>query len=211
MFCAPGLIFDDTKGVSSNFNVLRARTHFWWYRGRQLTFLSFALPNSFSTVPRASGPIFKFFGLELIFGAIEGVGYRFHVLRARTHFRRYRGLPVPFICFALLDSFSAVSSASGPIFMFSASELIFGGTEGVWTRFRGRQVPFSYFARTDRFPRYRRYRVPFSCFARPVSFSAVLRASAPVFKFCAPRLVFDGTEGVDSYFHVLRARTHFWR
>jgi hypothetical protein len=28
----------------------------------------------------------------------------------------------------------------------------------------------------------------------------------PVFMFCAPRLVFDGTEGIGSRFHVLRSR-----
>jgi Plant mobile domain len=42
------------------------------------------------------------------------IGSRFHVLRAPTHFRRYRGRQVPFSCFALLDSFSAVPRASGP-------------------------------------------------------------------------------------------------
>jgi hypothetical protein len=47
---------------------------------------------------------------------------------------------------------------------------------------------------------------PFSCFARPESFSAVLRASGPVFMFCAPRLIFDGTEG-DSVRAMNRPRT----
>jgi hypothetical protein len=35
--------------------------------------------------------------------------------------------------------------------------------------------------------------------------------SGTVLKFCDPRLVFDGTEGVRSHFHVLRFRTHFRR
>jgi ABC-type sulfate transport system permease subunit len=47
------------------------------------------------------------------------------------------------------------------------------------------------------------------CAAGP--FSAVLRASGLVLMFCAPELVFGGTEGVVSRFHVLRSRTHFRR
>jgi hypothetical protein len=48
-----------------------------------------------------------------------------------------------------------------------------------------------------------------SCFARPDAFSAVPRASCPVFIFCAPGLVFGGSEGVGSLFHDLRSHTHF--
>jgi hypothetical protein len=36
---------------------------------------------------------------------------------------------------------------------------------------------------------------------------AVRMASGPVLKLCASGLIFDGTEGVGCYFHVLRART----
>jgi hypothetical protein len=91
--------------------------------------------------------------------------------------------------------------------MFCALGLIFGGTEGVGSRFhvlrsetlfrqyQGRRVPFSYFALSDMFlglstvgpvlrsmTHFRRYRgrlVPFSCFALPDSFSTVPRASGP--------------------------------
>jgi hypothetical protein len=101
-----------------------------------------------------------------VFDGAEGVGSRFHVLRSHTHFRGYRGCRVPFSylrsrnhfrryrgrrvrfsCFALRDSFSAVQRASGPVFMFCAPRLVFGGTEG--------------------------RRVSFSCFALPNTFSEV--------------------------------------
>jgi hypothetical protein len=114
MFCASGLVFLGTKGVPSRFHifggsevvgslfhVLRSRTRFWRYRGRQFPFSCYALPDSFSVVPGASGPVFKFFapGLvyggtdgvgslflfcvpRLIFGGTEGVGSHFHVLLA---------------------------------------------------------------------------------------------------------------------------------
>jgi hypothetical protein len=138
----------------------------------------------------------------LVFGGTEGVGSRFHVLRARTHFRRYLGRRVPFSCFPLPDLFSTVLSASGPVFMFCSPGLVFDGTECVGSRFH---VLLS----GTRFRRYRGRRVPFSCFSLPDSFSAVPSASGPVFMFCAPVLIFFGTEGVASRFHVLRARTCF--
>jgi hypothetical protein len=79
---------------------------------------------------------------------------RFYVLRARTHFRRYRGHRVPFSCFALPGTFSMVRRVSGLDFMFCALGLIFDNTEGVGSRFhvlheqthfrrhRGRRVQF---------------------------------------------------------------------
>jgi hypothetical protein len=159
----------------------------------------------------------------LICGGTEGVGSRFHFLRARTHFRRYRGRPVLFLfcaprtffwrcrghmllfsCFALSDSFSAVSRASGPVLMFCAPGLIFGGSEGVGS-------PFHVLHSRTRFRRYRGRPVPFSFFALLESFSAVPRASGPVFMFCAPGLIFGGTRGVGSRFHVSRSRTGFRR
>jgi hypothetical protein len=198
MFCTPGLISGGIGGVASHFIILHARTHFWRYRGRRISFSCFALLDSFSAVPRASGPVFMFCVLGLIFGGVECVGSifmfcaprlvfggtkgvvsRFHVLRYRTHFRRYRGRRVPFSCIARPDSFLAVLRASGPVFIFCA-----------WTHFwqyRGRWIPFS-------------------CFALPDSFSAVSSASGPVLMFCAPRLVFGGTEGVGSRLHLFRAR-----
>jgi hypothetical protein len=251
MLCAPGLIFVGTEGVGSYFHVLRSQTHFRWYRGRRLPFSCFARPNSFSAVPtasvpfscfalpdtfsvvrRASGPVFIFCALELIFDGSEGVGSRFYVLHALTHFWRYRGRPRPFSCFTLPDSFSAiprvacpifmfcapglvfsvVTRALGPVFMFCAPGLIFGENEGVRSYFH---VMCSW----THFRRYRGRRLPFSCFVCPNSFSAVptasisamRRASSPVFVFCAPGLIFDGSEGVGSRFHVLRPRTNFRR
>jgi hypothetical protein len=154
MFCAPGLVIDGTKvvgsifhvlrsglvfggteGVWSCFHILRSRTRFRRYRGRRVHFSCFALPDSFSAVPRASGPVLMFCAPGLVFGATVGVGSRFHVLRPRTHFRRYRVCRVPFSCFAFPDSFSAVTRVSGPFFMFCATGLVFGGTEVVESHF----------------------------------------------------------------------------
>jgi hypothetical protein len=179
MFCARVLIFGGTEGVVYRFHVLRSRTRLQRYRWRRFPFSRFALPDSFSAVPRASGPVFLFCAPGLVFGGTEGVGSRFHVLRSRTHLRRYRGNCVPFSCFVLPDSFSAVPSTSGPVFMFCSHGLVYGGTDGVgslfhvlrsWTHFR----------------RYRGRRVLFLCFALPDAFSTVSRASTPVFMFRAP-------------------------
>jgi hypothetical protein len=134
---------------------------------------------------RTSGLVFMFCVPGLVFGGTEGVRSRFHVLRSRTRFRRCRGRRVPFSCFAFPDSFSVVSKALGLVFMF----------------FRAR----------TRFRRYRGRQLQFSSFVRPDSFSTVLRASRPDFMFCASGLVFGGSEGVGSRFHVFRARTRFRR
>jgi hypothetical protein len=100
MFCTAGLIFSGTEGGGSRFNALRARTRFHVtrartlfrpYRGRRVMFSYFARPDSFPAVTRASGPVFMFCAPGLMFYGNEGVGSRFHVLRDRTHFRRYRG------------------------------------------------------------------------------------------------------------------------
>jgi hypothetical protein len=131
--CAPGLNFGGTESVGSGFHVLRARTNFRRYRGHQVSFSCFPLPDSFSTVPRASGPVFMFCTLRRIFGGTEGVGSRLNVLRARTCFRRYLRCRVPFSCFARSDSFSTVSCASGLVFMFCAPVLVSRGTEA-WNR-----------------------------------------------------------------------------
>jgi hypothetical protein len=214
MFCAPGLVFGVSEGVGSCFHVLRPRTRFRRYRGRRVPFSCFALPDSFSAIPRASGPVFMFCATGLILGVSMGDRSRFHILRPRTHFRRFRGLRVPFLvlrprthfrrfrglrvsfsCFASPYSFSAVARASGPVF---------GGTEGVRSRFDVLR------SRTP-FHRCGGRRVPFSCFAPPDSFSAVPRTSGHVFKFCVPGHVFGGTEGAGSRFHLLRSRTRFRR
>jgi hypothetical protein len=176
MFCAPGLVFGSTEGVGSLFHVLRFRACFRRYRGRRVLFSCFARPGSFSAVPRTSGPVFMFCAPGLVLGGVECVGYRFHVLRIRTRFRRFRGHRVPFSCFKRLDSFSEVPRASGPVFMLYASGLVFGGSEGIGSRFHVLRV-------RTRFRRFRGRRVPFSCYTRPDTFSEVPRASGPVFMF----------------------------
>jgi hypothetical protein len=130
MFGASGLIFGGTEADESHFHVLRFRTCFRRYRECQISFSCFALPESFSTVPKEPGPVFLFCDPGLVLGGTEGVGSRFHVLHSRTRFRRYRGRLILFSCFALPDSFSSVPSASALIFMFSASGLVFDGIEG---------------------------------------------------------------------------------
>jgi hypothetical protein len=181
MFCDTRLIFDDTEVIGSRFHFLCFRSQFRRCLGRRVQFLCFALSDSCSAVPRASGPVFMFcdhgliFGGSesgrvfifcapgLVFGGSEVFGSHFYVLRCRSHFCRYRVRRVEFSCFVLPDSFSTVARVS----------------------------------------------VPFSCFALPDSFSAVARASGPVFMFCAPACVFGGTEGIGSCFNVFRCRTHF--
>jgi hypothetical protein len=114
-FCAPRLVFGGTGGFGSHFHVLRT--------------------DSFSVVPRASHPVFMFSAPGLIFGGTEGVGSRFLIFCTPTGFRRFRERRVPYSCFELPESFSAVPSASGPDFMFCAPRLDFGGTEGVGSLF----------------------------------------------------------------------------
>jgi hypothetical protein len=136
-------------------------------------------------------------------------------------FRRYRGSRVPFSCFALMDSFSAVSRASGLVFMFCAPGLVFGDTEGVRSRFdvlrarthfrryRWRFSRFHVLRSRTRFRRCGGCRVLFSRFALADSFSSVSRASGPVFLFCALGHIFDSTDDVGSNYHILRSRTRF--
>jgi hypothetical protein len=130
---------------------------------------------------------------------------------------------VPFSCFALPDTFSAVRRASSPVFMICSNGFIFRGNEGVRSRFHvlssqtrfrrseGVVSRFHVMLSWTHFQRFRGRRVPFSSFASPYSYSAVPRALDPVFMFCAPRLVFGDTEDVGSRFHILRFRTHFQR
>jgi hypothetical protein len=80
----------------------------------------FCTPDLFLTVARASGPVFMFCALRLIFGGTEGVKSRFPVFRSRTCFWGCRGRRVPFSHFALSDSFSVVPRASGHFFTFCA-------------------------------------------------------------------------------------------
>jgi hypothetical protein len=135
MFCAPGLVFGCAECVGFRFHVLCSRTHLRRYRWRMVPFSRFALPDSFSAVPRASGPVFLFCALGLIFGGSEDVRSRFHVFRSRTCFHRFRGCRVPFSCLALPDSFLAVPRVPGPFFMFCAPGHVFGSTGCVRSRF----------------------------------------------------------------------------
>jgi hypothetical protein len=219
MFCAPGLVLGGTEGTGSSCHVLRSQNRLGWYGGRRVYFSCFAQPDSFSTVPRTSGPIYMFCAPGLILGGSEGAGSRFHILRSRTRFQRDRGRrvpfhglrswsqfrrnrwrPFPFSCFALSDSFSTVTRSSGPVFIFCAPGLIFDVAEGVGSRFH---ILCSRIC----FGRYRRRRVQFSCFALPGSFGAVTRVSGPIFRFGAVELILGGTEFVGSGFHVLRSRS----
>jgi hypothetical protein len=108
------------------------------------------------------------------FRRYRGCRSRFNFLRCRTHFRRYRGRQVPYSCFALLDPFSAVPTTSGP-------------------------VVFSLRSRTH-FRWYRGPRVLFPCFELPDSFSTEPWASGPILMFCALGPVFSGTEVVGHAF-----------
>jgi hypothetical protein len=202
IFCSPGLVFNDRGGVGSRFHVLLSRTRFRRYHGLQVPFACFALPSSFSAVPNTSGPVFMFCSPKFVLVGIMGVGSLFDVLRSRARFRRFRGRQVQFSCLALPDSFLAVPRESGPVFMFRAPEHILGGTVGVGSFFHGLRC-------RTRFRRYRGRGVLFLGFVLPNSFSAVPMATGPVFIFCAPGLIFGGTEIVGSRFHVWRTRISF--
>jgi hypothetical protein len=231
MFCAFRLIFGGSEGVGSRFHFLFPRTSF-----RQVPFSCFALSDMFSFGVESVGSRFHvihsrthfrrfrvrrvpyscFALIAHVFGGTEGVRSRLHVLCSQTRL-------LPFSCFALPDTFSLVQSSSGPVFMFCTLELVFSGSESVascfhvmhsrthFRRYRWRHAPFSYFALPYTFSGCRWCRVPFTCFALPDSFSAVRRASGPVFMFCVPVLVFGGSMGVGSRFHILRPRTRFRR
>jgi hypothetical protein len=191
IFRAPDLDFSGTEGVGFSFHVFCSRDRFGRYRWCRVSFLCFPHPDSFSmlvrasgsvfifslpdtfwAVPRASDLVFLFCALGLIFGGTEGVGPHFHVC-------------VPGL---ILGG----TRAPCPVFMFYAPEFFFAGIEGVGSsshvlRFR------------TRLRRYRRRLVQFSCFALSDLFWAV---PSPVFMFCALRLIFGGTDGVRSHFHV---------
>jgi hypothetical protein len=227
------IFFRGTVGVGTHFYVLRTRTCFWRYRGCPFPFSCFALLDLFFAVPSASSPVFMFCAPDLIFGGPEGDGFRFNVLRAGNNFRRYGGRRVPISCFALLESFLTVPSVSGPVFkyrgyqvplsFFCSPGLAFGSTEGIGSRFdvlrsascfsryRGRQVPFSSFALQDTFSTVPRASGPIFMFCVHGFVFGVPRVSRPIFMFCALEHVFGGTEGVQTRFHVLRSRTYFLR
>jgi hypothetical protein len=189
MFCAPGRVFGGTEGVESHFHVLHARTSFQRYGGCRVPFSCLRAWSRFRRYRGHGSHVFMFCDPGLIFDGTEDVLSRFHVLRSRTCFRRCRVRWVPFSWFVHPDSFSAVSRATGLVFMFYASGLVFCGTEGV-------RFCFHILHARTHLRRYRGRRVPFSSIARPDSFSAVPRVSGPVLMFCAPGLIFDGSKGV---------------
>jgi hypothetical protein len=165
----------------------------------------FCIPELVSRGTNENEPsyVFMFCAPGHVFNGAECVGSRFHVLCAETSFWRYRGRRVPFSYFSLSDLFLTVRRAPGPVFMFCASRLVFGGNEGVGSCFHALRS-------RSNFPRYRGS-APLSSFVHPDSLLAVPWATDPVFMFCDPGLVFGCTEGVRSHFHVLRSRTHFRR
>jgi hypothetical protein len=165
IFCALGQVFGGSEGVGSHFHFLLSRTRFRRYQGHRAPFSCFAHTNSFSAVSTASALVFMFCADEHVFAGAKGVESRFQVSRDQTHFLWYRRRPLPFSCFALSDTYSAVRRASVPFSMFCAPILVFGGSEGVVSRFhvlrsrtrsrrfRGSRVPFSYFCSRTHFLR----------------------------------------------------------
>jgi hypothetical protein len=198
MVCSPGIVWGVTEGDGSCFHVLRSWTHFRRYRGRRVSFSCFTLLDSFRAIMRASSPVFMFCSPGLVIDSTDDVRSHFHVLRSRTHFGQKRQRQVPFLFFALPDSFGAISRASSPIFMFCATGLLLGGTEGAGS---GCHV----LCYQNRLGWYRGRRVQFSSWAVSDSFWAVPRASGLIFMFCAPGLGLGGTEGAGSDCHALRS------
>jgi hypothetical protein len=125
----------EPRAPSPIFDASRSKTHFRRYQGCCVPFLSLVLLDSFSEVPRASGPVDMFLATGLVFGGTKGVETRFNVLRFQTRFRQYRERRVPFSCLAISDSFSYVLRASGPVFMFCTPGPVSGGTKGVESNF----------------------------------------------------------------------------
>jgi uncharacterized protein (DUF3820 family) len=203
MFYALILVIGSTVGARYILQVLRSRTHFGRYRGRQVPFSYFALPDPFLAVSRASGPVFMFCAPRPISGGTEGGGgSHFNVLRTQTRIGRYRGCRLLFSYFTLTHLFWAVPSEPGPVFIFCARRPVLSGTVGVGSH-------FNVWRSRNHFGRYRGRRVPFSCFALPDPYWALPSASGPVFMFCALELVFGGTLGVGSRFNFLRSRNRF--
>jgi hypothetical protein len=197
-FFYPRLIFGGTEGVESNFHVLRRRTSFQRYRRyrvQRVQFACFAHSDSFSTVPRASSQVFMFYARGHALGGTEAPGTIFTFCTSGLIFD--------------------VSRVLGPIFMFCSLRLISGSTKNVGSIFHvlrsithfgwylGRRVYFLCFVHRDSFPAIPRALDLIFCFVLPDSFWTIPRASGPIFMFCVVRLVFIGTEGIRSNFHVL--------
>jgi hypothetical protein len=195
MFCALGSVFADNERSGSSFHILPSRIRFWLYRARRVQYSCFALPDIFSTAPSAPSPVFLICAPVPVFDVIEGVGPNFQFLRSHTRFRLFRARRVRYSGFALRDMFSAVSSASGPVFMFCALVPVFDVIEGVGPNFQVWRFH-------TRFRLFHARRVRYSGFALLDIFSVVSSALSSVFMFCAPEHVFVCTDHVGSRFHV---------
>jgi hypothetical protein len=89
-FAFPDLFWVAPRDGGSYFLVFRSQTRFGQYQGRRVSFSCYALLDSFWAVTRAPGPFLIFCALIVVFSGNESVESNFHVLRSRSHFRRYR-------------------------------------------------------------------------------------------------------------------------
>jgi hypothetical protein len=113
-------------------------------------FFTFALYNSFSTIPGLLRLVLKFYNPGLIFDGFRTVVFVFHVLRSHTHFdgsegvafnfqvlcrlthfQRSQGCYVRFSYFVLMHSFLTVTGALHLILKFCTFELFSNVFEGV--------------------------------------------------------------------------------
>jgi len=134
-FYPPGPVFCVSQCVGSHFHVFRSGTRFWLNRVRRVPFSRFTYPDALSASPSAPGPVFTFCAPGRVFGVTESVGSHIHVLHSRTRFWLNRVRQVPFLSFALRGTFSALPSASGPVFTFCVPGRIFGVSEWVGSHF----------------------------------------------------------------------------
>jgi hypothetical protein len=82
MFYAIGIIFGCTEGIRSHFHVLRTRTHFRLYRGRQGPYFMLSAPGLvLGDIECVPSPVFMLRAPRLVLGITEGVRSNFHVLR----------------------------------------------------------------------------------------------------------------------------------
>jgi hypothetical protein len=103
MFCVPGLVFNGTVVVGYHFLVLRAQTSIRQFRGLRVPFSVIVHTYSFSTVPRASGPVFMFCVPGLFSAVSKASSSVFMSCAPRLIFDGYQGRRVPFSCFAIPD------------------------------------------------------------------------------------------------------------
>jgi hypothetical protein len=85
-FRALGLVLGGTDSAGSIFQVSRYQTHFRRYRWHWVQFSSFALSDTFSTLPRVPSLIFNVHANRLIFSSTNSVGSSFQLSCSQTHF-----------------------------------------------------------------------------------------------------------------------------